>query len=62
MRIDIKGVIEDNENKAVSVRRICEADSEIVDETAEDETIPEDDNLVSSADSAEGEDAAGGDD
>ena len=30
-----------------------EADSEIVDETVEDETIPEDDNLVSSADSAE---------
>lgn len=33
MRIDIKGVIEDNENKAVSVRRICEADSEIESET-----------------------------
>lgn len=28
MRIDIKGVIEDNENKPVSVRDICEADSE----------------------------------
>lgn len=39
-----------------------EADSEIVDETVEDETIPEDDNLVSSADSAEGEDADGGED
>ena len=45
-----------------SVDGSCEADSEIVDETAEDETIPEDDNLVSSADSAEGEDADGGED
>ena len=36
-----------------SVDGSCEADSEIVDETVEDETIPEDDNLVSPADSAE---------
>ena len=39
-----------------------EADSEIVDETVEDEIIPENDSMVNSDDSAEEEDSDGEDD